>query len=205
MADWVALAGIASTALVAVAAQVGTALTTRGDRKHTSQLDFEKRVWEAKSAALVSVIAKCQRLKDATELHPSDVPVSADPFNIVDPSRKFKTMREIAALGPDLYDGIGADLLAYADESVTKPFAELSKLIRHKYAEIWISLEFVDLHAKARGEAKQRGDDKAVVAHLSKQIAAETKAGRKSDLDVDALVDLCDRILYAARKDLRGN
>ncbi len=114
-------------------------------------------------------------------------------------------MREVAALGPDLYDGIGADLLAYADESVTKPFAALSKLIRHEYSGIWLSLEFVDLHVSAKEEARQREDNKAVMAHLRKQIAAETEAGRKSTLDVDTLVDLCDRILTAARKDLRGN
>lgn len=202
MADWVALAGIASTALVAVAAQVGTALTKRVDRKQAFQLDFDKRVWEAKSAALVSVIAKCQRLKDATDVDPPGGPSPRDTNR--EARRKLLVIQEFDAIGLDLYGGTGADLLAYADESVRKPFAELSKLISHEYVQQMERLVEIESIKRAKESAVDEADFDVSASLRQQEVKAEIALGNASTLEVDALAKLCDQILEAARKDLRG-
>ena len=47
--------------MIAVLTLVINALTKRGDRRSAASLEFEKRVWEAKSSARLELIAKCER------------------------------------------------------------------------------------------------------------------------------------------------
>lgn len=56
-----------SSAGVAVATLVSNAWLKRGDRKRERTLDRERRVWEAKSAALITVIANCSTLHAACQ------------------------------------------------------------------------------------------------------------------------------------------
>jgi hypothetical protein len=56
LADWVALAGIGSTALVAISAQVTSALTSRGDRKHERLLAKEAREQQRLENAYVDLL-----------------------------------------------------------------------------------------------------------------------------------------------------
>ena len=44
--------------MIAVLMLVINALTKRGDRRYAVSLEFEKRVWEAKSSARLELIAK---------------------------------------------------------------------------------------------------------------------------------------------------
>ncbi|MFV8245674.1 hypothetical protein [Mycolicibacterium peregrinum] len=54
--DWTAIVSVSSSAAVALTTLVVNALSKRGDRQHASTLEFEKRVWETKSAALLDLI-----------------------------------------------------------------------------------------------------------------------------------------------------
>ena len=67
MADWVAIAGIGSTAAVAIGGQFFGWLGKRGDRQHESALEYEKRAWEKKTPALEALIDKVSALRLATE------------------------------------------------------------------------------------------------------------------------------------------
>lgn len=199
MADWVALAGIASTAFVAVAAQVGTAATKRGDRKHASQLDFNKRVWDSKSAALVSVITQCQFLKDAADV---DLPDIRSTYR--DPRRRRGSVVMACEELGNLYDGIGADLLAFADKSVAKPFAEVSKLVNRERSQHHSLLLRIQRRKTEEAQAVDEMDSEASNRFRNFEAAAQSVLGDASTLDVDALVKLCDQTIDAARKDLRG-
>jgi hypothetical protein len=202
--DWVALAGIGGTAFGAFTTQAFTAWTKRGDRKHTSQLDFEKRIWEAKSAALVEIIAKCQRLKDATDVDPPGGPSPSDTHR--EGRRRTLVLMEFDAIGIDLYGGVGANLLAYADKSVNKPVATLSKLLSHEYSQVMGQVknleelrEEMDAVLADGGVSMRRFDE--LQADLNE---AEKRLGNESTLDVDKVEKLCSEILNAARKNLRG-
>jgi hypothetical protein len=54
MVDVVALVSVASSGGVAVATLFVNALSKRGDRKHVSNVEFQKRVWQTKSEALLT-------------------------------------------------------------------------------------------------------------------------------------------------------
>jgi hypothetical protein len=203
--DWVALAGIGGTAFGSFTTQALNAWTKRGDRKHTSQLDFEKRIWEAKSAALVEIIAKCQQLKDATDVDP---PGGPEPLDTDRAGRRRRlVLLEFDAIGLDLYGGVGANLLAYADKSVTQPVATLSKLLSYEYTRVAIQVvrvqhlqEEIDEFVSGGGGSGKRFDE--LQAELGE---AEMHLGNDSALDVDKVAKLCREILEAARKNLRGN
>ena len=54
--DWVALPLVVSSATVAIVSAVIIAMSKRVDRKHAAALDYEQRVWEAKSTAHIDLI-----------------------------------------------------------------------------------------------------------------------------------------------------
>lgn len=203
MVDWVALAGIGSTAAVGLGAQLGTALTKRGDRKHASQLDFDKRVWEAKSAALVSVIAKCERLRDAVDVDPPGGRSPVDQSR--DARRRQLVLTTFDRIGLGLQSGDGADLLAYASKPVTEKVAKLTKLLSYEYVQ---QLDYIDTLGDVRVEIESAIDNQnfeLAAALRQREREIQTSLGNVSNLDVDAVKKLCDEIIAAARKDLRGN
>lgn len=199
-----AIAGIGGTAFGAFTTQAFNAWTKRGDRKHASQLDFEKRVWEAKSAALVEVIAKCQRLKDAADVDPPGGPSPSDTGR--DGRRRVQVLMEFGAIGRDLYGGAGASLLAYADQSVTKPVAALSKLLSHEYTKVISQAGYLEyLQEELESIIDGGGGSAKYFDELQESIGeAEVRLGGESTLDVEEVEKLCSEILQAARKNLRG-
>lgn len=204
MPDWVAIAGIAGTAFGAFTTQAFNAWTKRGDRKHASQLDFEKRVWEAKSAALVEIITKCQRLKDATDVDPPGGPSPSDTTR--ESRRRMLVLLEFDAIDIDLYGGVGSNLLAYADESVNVPVATLSKLLSHEYAHVMRQVTNLDELREEMDEfiAGEGGSGKRFDELRNAIDEAELRLGNESTLDVNKVEKLCSEILHAARKNLRG-
>ncbi|BBX06931.1 hypothetical protein [Mycolicibacterium aichiense] len=204
MPDWVAIAGISGTAFVAITSQAVNALMKRGDRKHESQLDFEKRVWEAKSAALVEIVTKCQRLKDAADVDPPGGPSPSDTRR--DGRRRVQVLMEFGAIGRDLYGGAGASLLAYADQSVTKPVAALSKLLSHEHTKVISQAGYLEyLQEELESMIDSGGGSAKRFDELQEEIDdAEVRIGSESTLNVDEVEKLCSEILGAARRNLRG-
>lgn len=67
---WLPVAAVVFPNVVAFTALVTTALTRRGDRQHASSLEFEKRLWEKKSTALLDLINLCQNIIDDIDAEP---------------------------------------------------------------------------------------------------------------------------------------
>jgi hypothetical protein len=167
-------------------------------------LDFEKRVWEAKSAALVEIITKCQRLKDATDVDPPSGPSPSDTNR--ESRRRMMVLLEFDAIGIDLYGEVGSNLLAYADESVNVPFATLSKLLSHEYTQVLRQVtNFEDLREEMDDFIESENGSGQRFDELREAIdEAELRLGNESTLDVKKVEKLCSKILDAARKNLRG-
>ena len=104
--DWIALASVISSAIVAALTLVFNAATKRGDRKHATSLEFEKRVWETKSTALLTLIGMCDSIRSAIRADTDTERNQAEIFKEFD-KNYFRLSR--------------AELLAYAAKSVNEP------------------------------------------------------------------------------------
>jgi hypothetical protein len=152
--DWIALASVVSSGVVAVLTLVINALTKRGDRKHAASLDFEKRVWEVKNSALLNLITKCESIRSAIRLAEGRDAKGQQAAVY----REFEHIR---------FRLTSAELTAYAAESVNAPVEQLNSLMRraddteayfyfHRIAEIRRAKEEAIDRADFEAAAKQR-------------------------------------------------
>lgn len=205
----VPVASVLSTATVAIWTKRIDARTKREDRDHALVLDYEKRAGEDKKAVLKRLISATLYLKRGAE------PLAGTEDTEENMSRRrAAATRELyefrARLGLD--DGV-AELMIYAAE----PVRDLTELILdewdHQFREHGYSLTQLDeckQQLQATVDVPQNSDD-AVVERKRKWTALKDEEatflkqlGDESDLDVDALVELCNRLLKAAHTDLRG-
>lgn len=206
----VPLASVISTATVAVWTKRIDARSRQQDRDHERILDYEKRAADDKKAALKSLISATHYVKrGAQALGSDDNAVTAN-------RRRAETLRELyefrMRLGLD--DGI-AELMVYA----AQPVRELTDLLLdewdRQFREHGYSLAQLDSCKRQLAQTVVDApppDDKTVYfggyqkwSQLKREECAWLdRLGDESDLDVDALVALCDRTLKAAHKDLRG-
>lgn len=205
----VPVASVLSTATVAVWTKRIDARTKREDREHALVLDYEKRAGEEKKAVLKRLISATLYLKRGAE------PLAGTEVTEESVSRRRAgAIRELyefrARLGLD--DGV-AELMIYAAE----PVRDLTELILdewdRQFREHGYSLTQLDAckeQLQTAVETPQNNDDamtegKRKWTALKDEEAAFLKdLGDESDLDVDALVELCNRLLNAAHTDLRG-
>ncbi|STZ80749.1 Uncharacterised protein [Mycolicibacterium aichiense] len=113
---------------------------------------------------------------------------------------------EFGAIGRDLYGGAGASLLAYADQSVTKPVAALSKLLSHEHTKVISQAGYLEyLQEELESMIDSGGGSAKRFDELQEEIDdAEVRIGSESTLNVDEVEKLCSEILGAARRNLRG-
>ena len=205
----VPVASVLSTATVAVWTKRIDARTKREDRHHDLVLDYEKRAGEDKKAVLKRLISATLHLKRGAE------PLAGTEVTEESISRRrAEAIRELyefrGRLGLD--DGI-AELMIYGAE----PVRDLTELILdewdRQFREHGYSLTQLDA---CKGQLQTAidvppEDDEAISDGKRKWNALKDEEasflkelGDASDLDVDALVVLCNRLLKAAHTDLRG-
>jgi hypothetical protein len=201
----VPLASVVSTAAVAIWTKRIDARTKREEREHARALDFESRAGEDKKAVLKSLISATLHVKRGAE------PLAGTEQTVS--QRRAEAIRELyelrARLGLD--DGV-AELMIYAAEPVRDVTEELLDEWDRQFREHGYSLAQLDTCKRqlARtvvdlppGDHPLDGEQKW--AELKDEEASWLKRlGDESDLDVDALVALCNRVLKAAHTDLRG-
>lgn len=205
----VPVASVLSTATVAVWTKRIDARTKREDRAHALVLEYEKRAGEDKKAVLKRLISAILHLKRGAE------PLSGTQVTEESISRRrAAATRELyefrARLGLD--DGV-AELMIYAAE----PVRDLTELILdewdRQFREHGYSLTQLDACKEQLQNAVDvpADEDEAMIERKRKWIALRDEEasflkelGDESDLDVDALVALCNRTLKAAHTDLRG-
>lgn len=205
----VPVASVLSTATVAVWTKRIDARTKREDRAHALVLEYEKRAGEDKKAVLKRLISAVLHLKRGAE------PLAGTEATQESISRRRATAtRELyefrARLGLD--DGV-SELMIYAAE----PVRDLTELILdewdRQFREHGYSLTQLDACKEQLQSAVDvpPNSDEAMSERKRKWIALQDEEARflkelgdESDLDVDALVVLCNRVLKAAHTDLRG-
>lgn len=204
----VPVASVLSTATVAVWTKRIDARTKREDREHALVLDYEKRAGEEKKAVLKRLISATLYLKRGAE------PLAGTEVTEESVSRRRAgAIRELyefrARLGLD--DGV-AELMIYAAE----PVRDLTELILdewdRQFREHGYSLTQLDACKEQLQTAETpQNNDEVMTERKRKWTALKDEEasflkdlGDESDLDVDALVELCNRLLNAAHTDLRG-
>jgi hypothetical protein len=207
----VPIASVVSTATVAVWTKRIDARTRREDREHARVLDYETRAADDKKAVLKSLISATLHVRRGAQA------VGLEKNEATANRRRAETVRELyefrMRLGLD--DGI-AELMVYAAE----PVRDLTDLLLdewdRQFREHGYSLAQLDSCkrqlAKAAVDDAPPPNDEVVYfdghqkwSELKKEeIAWLDLLGNESDLDIDALIALCDRTLKAAHKDLRG-
>jgi hypothetical protein len=189
--DWIALASVVTSGVVAVLTLVINALTKRGDRRHAASLDFEKRVWEAKSSALLKLITKCELIRSMIRLteERNVERQRAAVFRVFDDSHFSLT---------------SAELTAYAAGSVNAPVEQLHSLMQQAYdTEALVYSHQIEEIRREKEEAIDRADFEAAARQRDREVQTEMAIGQISGIDVAAVDVLCSRIIEQARKDLR--
>ena len=209
--DWIALASVVTSGVVGISGKATDAWSRRGDRKHESKLETDKRVWEAKDAALTALIDICMELSDKCEIRvklQADAPAENSLRgrriqavcglehayeqliirNVTGPAVAYSTNRLRRDL-EWLIETAKAEMLAHRDE-----LAEISRAMsgmRHVAERIEEARENEELGVLLRNSVDRHG------------VAADRIAD-VCELDVQGLKDGCESIIVEARKDLRG-
>lgn len=210
-AGLVPIVSVISTATVAVWSKRIDARNRREDREHERVLDYEQRAADDKKAVLKSLISATHYVKRGAQA------VGQEDNEEAANRRRAETVRELyefrMRLGLD--DGI-AELMVYAAQQVR----ELTDLILdewdRQFREHGYSLAQLDSCkrqlAKTVVDAPPPDDEMVYFGGHRKwsELKKEETTwldhlGSQADLDIEALVALCDRTLKAAHKDLRGH
>ncbi|MGV0804812.1 hypothetical protein [Mycolicibacterium setense] len=189
--DWTAIVSVSSSAAVAVVTLVANALSKRGDRQHATTLEFEKRVWEAKSGALLDLIAKCEMLRSSMRASDSYERQQAEVL------RTYVRGRNMTLPS--------AELLAYAAKAVNDPAEELQRILAHAMeTEAFLTLIDLDEARQAKETAIDERDFSKAAAIRARELELLTAVGLHSGINVPVVKQLCDRVIGEARRDLRG-
>ncbi|OBK94823.1 hypothetical protein A5645_15490 [Mycobacterium asiaticum] len=206
----VPLASVISSATVAIWTKRIDARNKEEDRRHERVLDFEKRAADDKKAVLKSLISATMYVKRAAQYE------GRGTAEEVATQRRAEAIRELydfrMRLGLD--DGV-AELLVYAAPPVQELVGLLLDEWDRQFREHGYSLTQLDACKRqlAQSAACPAPADDATVYYEGELKWSELRRqetvfldmlGKDSDLDLDALVDLCDRVLAAAHTDLRG-
>ena len=191
----VPVASVVSTATVAIWTKRIDARAKEADRAHALLLDFEKRAGEEKKAALKTLLAATMHIRRGAE------PLAG--AGQTEDQRRAEAIEELyefrARLGLDA--GV-AEVLIYAAE----PVGQLTELLLdewdRQFREHGYSLAQLDA---CKQQLLETVDGERRWTDLKDEEGLWLKRlGEASTLDVDGLLDLCNRTVAAARKDLRG-
>lgn len=192
--DVVALASVISSGGVAVVTLVVNALMRRGDRKHASSLEFEKRVWERKSAATFDLITRCRDISKAAG--------DADDGGAEDLNqlrcRVLQTFEEHIRIEVP-------ELIAFGSVPLNDAVARLQKVADAALRSdaIFYLLDLSELR-KAKEAAVDSQDFDVAAATRNEEKELQRRVGELSNIDLDAVRHLCARAIDLARADLRG-
>ncbi|MCV7423940.1 hypothetical protein H7K45_25635 [Mycobacterium yunnanensis] len=191
----VPVVSVLSTATVAIWTKRIDVKSKRDDREHALRMDFEQRAGEEKKIALKTLLAATMRVRRGAE------PLVGAQQTVA--QRRAEAIEELYAfrgrLGLD--DGV-AEVLIYAAEPVRELTEQLLDEWDRQFRDHGYSLAQLDT---CKQQLSTPCDDQAAWTALKEEEASWLRRlGEESDLDVDALLALCDRTTAAARKDLRG-
>ncbi|WP_445160787.1 hypothetical protein ACTXG5_21905 [Mycobacterium sp. Dal123C01] len=210
----VPVASVAVTGGVAIWSKIIDARSKREDRQHATALDYERRSGEDKKAVLRMLIAATLHVKEQAQLRGDELTEE-----VTDDTQRRRKARATSALFEfrnqlDV-DGRIAELKAYAAEPVSQLVDAMLVEADRQFGRCPLPLLSIDRTRKEiadlRNARKSGNDDMTVDTYHMKWLELTSQEDRwlerisqDSNLDVDWLLDLCDRTYRAARKDLRG-
>jgi hypothetical protein len=206
---------VIATATVPVWSKLIDASTKREDRHHEIAVEVERRFGQDKINALKTLIAATQHVKWRAQL--------TGAANTNEAHRRGVTIRALHKFRAKLGDTDGiAELLAYAADPVRDAvellLAEVNEQ-RRRYLVPWLmQLENIEQRRATLPKPEpghEVGDPVPmtpmpvdIFQQLQSSLRSESqtldKIGNDSDLDVDGVIALCDKVINTARDDLRG-
>jgi signal transduction histidine kinase len=205
---------VVRNATVAIWRKLIDASTKREDRQHEIALEVEKRFGQDKINALKTLIAAAQHVKWRAQL--TGAP------NTDEAHRRAVTIRALHEFRTKLgvEDGI-AELLAYAADPVRQAVEALLADVnqqRGQHQLLLMQLQNIErqLSTLPNPQPGPEIGDAIPMTPMNVDVfqqwqllhRADSKTldmiGTRSDLDVDGVIALCDRVINAARLDLRG-
>lgn len=187
--DVIALASVISSATVATATIVINAATKRGDRKHASTLDFEKRSWDLKSAALLDVVGVCVEIRRR-------VPAGSTEFLTV------AELRDVERVTSKLRGSVGATVTALADPKTADAIGGVLLDLPH-LAEYLVSQASM---AREMKEAAIETNDFETAARYrqSEQSSVESLESMSIQVSKQGILDAAKNLQDLAQKDVKG-
>ena len=172
------------------------------------------RAWQAKSDALKRLISACRFVNLKAKLTGAE--------NTDENHRRAATIRALDQFRYSVGDEDGiSEITAYAAEPVCKGLEEVLEEVdvqRRKHMDQLSRLRRVGTQLDAL-DAVMRGpvtDDSGALLAQGRELLQQYRdllrqrgqaldaIGRESDLDVDGVIALCDRVIDVAQKDLKG-
>lgn len=193
LVDWIAFASVVSSAVVATATVVVNALSKRGDRKHASGLDFEKRSWELKSAALLEVVGACVQMDRVTG-GPDPQPSLAT-YEITSVDRQLRTLT-----GP-----AGATVTALGHAATSTAMEALLAFVNKSLGPAMHDLTHVVMYRDSKEAAIDAREFEAAAEHRhSEKAALELYERWNVTLNREKLRELVNQLRESAQKDIKG-
>ncbi|BBY91324.1 hypothetical protein MGALJ_09930 [Mycobacterium gallinarum] len=207
----VPIVSVLATATVAIWTKRIDAATRRDDRQHERALNFEDRVWQAKSDALRRLISACRSVKRKAQI--AQRPGCEEDDYI---SWRARLTLELYGFKQALGDEEGvSDIVAYAAEpvrdAVDDMLAHITDLTRPhavhlttmQNAERTLARTRRAEEFESRTDASQRKAEHDRALRQLSNAVQEIGTGT-ADVDLDAWVGRCNRIIDVARQDLQG-
>jgi hypothetical protein len=202
----VPVVSVVVTGGVAIWSKVIDARTKREDRQHARALDYEGRVWKAKSDALRNLISACRAVKQRAGIYISEPNPEDQVYNRARLAQALSNFKN--EIGGE--EGV-SEITAYAAERVRDVVDEMLNLIGERLTphrvELFMlnnaetQLELLGLMQKDQVSEADQIDRREQEQRRTKAILA---IGDKVDIDVDAVAKLCNRIIDVARQDIQG-
>jgi hypothetical protein len=203
---------VIATATVAIWSKLIDASTKREDRDHERALDYEQRVWQAKNDALKRLISACRFVKSEAQLNT--------------PHENRRRAVSVQALH-GFRDRIGGEdgiteIMAYAAEPVCEALDAMLDQVKtqsQRHENELRNLKGIEPLLDRRVEVPtvlpEGMSESSVLEEIMEELEERKslvrnqqmnleKIGSESDLDLDALIALCDGVIDVARKDLQG-
>lgn len=218
--DWTTLAtvvvpvvSVVATATVAIWTKRIDGATKREDRQHERALNYEDRVWQAKSDALLRLISSCRSIKDKVSVAQQVDGVDED-YN----GWRSRLVQALANFKRDLggEEAVSA-IVAYASEpvraAVDDMLEQIEQLVQPNRMSLLI-MRNLDTQLERLGR-KPAGDGAEVMTteerkakrsdlHAKLANRLEILGSTTADIDLDGWNRKCDNIISVARLDLRG-
>ncbi|WP_152531579.1 hypothetical protein [Mycobacterium sp. UM_CSW] len=206
----VPVASVVVTGGVALWSKIIDARSKREDRQHARSLDYEGRVWQAKNDVLRRLISACRAVKRRALTAQRHAQVSKE-------DEEYSRARLAQGLGEfprDIGDEEGiSEITAYAAEPVREALDEMLMMIEERLRSHQVSLFMLrnaetqlELARLAQQEARRSGEEpeEGIEGRLKQRRANAMARLTAADIDVDAVIKLCDHIIDVARKDIQG-